>query len=99
MTTTQTAPLEIELAEYVHRAMRHAGVGISELATAVGASRNTVSRWVNGTTKPNARDRRAIELATGIPVGWLDAVMVRPEGFEPPAYWSVVSRDDLGLAA
>ena len=82
--TTEASPT-IELPECIWRAMRFAEMNYSELGEAIGASRDTISRWVGGRSVPKARDLAAIERATGLPDGWFDR-MVRPEGFEPPAY-------------
>ncbi len=57
-----------------------------ELADLTGMSRTTISKWENGVTTPGRAGAKLLALAFGCPEDWLLEGVVRPEGFEPPAY-------------
>ena len=62
------------------------GLDQDELADVTGMSRTTISKWENGTTEPSKAGIKLLSIAFGCPEEWLAAGVVRPEGFEPPAY-------------
>ena len=63
----------------------------AELAERIGVARQTISNWERGVAEPSATYFVRWANETGQPLAWLaEGVQVRPEGFEPPAYWSVV---------
>lgn len=82
------------LAERLKRARLVAGLEQAELSELIGASRASISNYENGRTEPTASTFVLWAEATGASLEWLAQGVVRPEGFEPPAYCSVA-----GLAA
>ncbi len=68
----------------------------AELAERIGVARQTVSNWERGLAEPSATHFVRWAKVTGQPLEWLaEGIEVRPEGFEPPAYWSVADLEDL----
>ena len=63
-----------------------AGLEQAELAAKVGSSRTTISNYETGRSEPTATVFVLIAEATGASLDWLALGVVRPEGFEPPAY-------------
>lgn len=55
----------------IRAARFHADMTADELAQAIGKTRNTVSRWENGTTSPTLEDLRNIARVTGVSVAYL----------------------------
>jgi len=66
-------------------------VGVQEMADYLGVSRASVSRWINGRGIVGKQTLRLWALRTGVALEWLEGE-ARPEGLEPPTFWSVVSR-------
>ena len=59
------------------------------IAERIGVSRQTVSNWERGLAEPGATYFVRWAKETGQPLEWLAegvSDVVRPEGFEPPAY-------------
>ena len=89
--------LEFDRADRMRKALRVSGMSVQEVADEIEVYRNTVGNWINGHTAPRPRDLRAFARVTKVPVSWLENGTlddVRPEGFEPPAYWSVACPTD-----
>ncbi|WP_373557869.1 helix-turn-helix domain-containing protein [Microbacterium sp. SZ1] len=79
---------EFDQADRIRRAMRVAGVGVTDLADALQVNRNTVGNWINGHNAPRRRDLMAIAMRTGFPLSWLETGEtpgnpVGPAGIEP----------------
>lgn len=83
-----------------------AGLDQTGIARLVGAGRSTVSNWENGMSEPQATQLARWAFVTDQTVDWLlEGVLeskmsptgdsegheARPEGFEPPTFWSGVS--------
>lgn len=74
------------------------------LAERVGVSRQTISHWERGGAEPGLTAAVRLALATGVSLDWLaegvetemapaandGSQAVRPKGFEPLTFWSVV---------
>ena len=69
-----------------------------ELAQRIGVSRQTISHWERGGAQPSLGDAAALARVTGVTLDWLAGGEARPEGFEPPTFWSVVA-EGMGLDA
>ncbi|MET0725940.1 MAG: helix-turn-helix transcriptional regulator [Leifsonia sp.] len=98
---------EFDLADRMRRALRVSGVSVHEMADYLEVTRGTVSTWINGRVSPSAQTLMLFAMRTGMPYAWLktgtapsedEAVDVRPEGFEPPTFCSVVDIADWRLA-
>jgi transcriptional regulator with XRE-family HTH domain len=64
---------EFDEADRMRKALRVAHVPVNDMADYLGVSRNTVSRWINGTVPPKAGVLRAWAMRTGVPYEWLSA--------------------------
>lgn len=75
----------------LRKAREHAGMKQSELAAAIGISRNSVSNYESGTTPPRQIVLNQWSLATGVPLAWLTSGEgddgVRHQGLEPRTRW------------
>lgn len=101
MTITLQA-LAFDKPDRMRKSLRVAGITGGEMAEFLGVDGGTVSTWLNGKHKPSKMALRLWAQKTEVPLSWLENGTVdgvRPEGFEPPAYWSVVDPESLGLAA
>lgn len=81
--------LQFETHDYVRKAVEVAGLSAGDFADAMGVSRNTVSRWLNGRARPSTAQMIAISVVTGVSLEWLTQGVARPEGLEPPTFCSV----------
>ena len=70
-TAEQQAVPQWDLADRMRKALRHAGVGVQEMAEYLGVGRNTVSTWINGRIRPSTQTLRLWALRCGIPLEWL----------------------------
>lgn len=64
-------PHEWEFGERMRDARKRAGMNQCELAKALHVSQNTISKWENGHTMPNAYHIYLMAKALGIGSGWL----------------------------
>lgn len=62
---------EFDMADRLRKALRHADVGVQEIADYLGVSRNTVGAWINGRTPPATAFVRLWAMRTGVPFEWL----------------------------
>lgn len=69
-TSTGLVP-EWDLADRMRKALRHADIGMTEMADYLEVNRNTIGNWVNGHTRPTAATLRAWALRTGVQYDWL----------------------------
>jgi transcriptional regulator with XRE-family HTH domain len=75
MTTMETSAFPAwDTADLLRKALRHAGVGVGEMAEYLGVERNTVSRYINGHVKPDVRTMRLWAMRCGVPYESLSAV-------------------------
>ena len=81
--------LQFQTHDHVRKAVEVAGLSVGEFAEALGVSRNTVSRWLNGRARPSTAQMIAISVVTGVPLEWLTQSVARPERLELPTFCSV----------
>lgn len=62
---------EFDLADRMRKALREAGMGVTEMADYLEVSRNTVGSWINGHVTPSGQTIRLWALRTGVPYAWL----------------------------
>jgi transcriptional regulator with XRE-family HTH domain len=60
-----------DTADRMRKALRHADMGVQEMADYLGVARNTVSTWVNGRIRPSKQTLRLWALRCGVPLEWL----------------------------
>ena len=60
-----------DTADRMRKALRVAGIGVSEMADYLGVSRTSVSNWINGRVPPSIQTLRLWALRTGVPYPWL----------------------------
>jgi transcriptional regulator with XRE-family HTH domain len=112
--TTQRSEIDVLIGQRVHHVLWRRKLQQRELASALGITQSTLSRRLRGESAWFAGDLVAVADALGVSVGWLfgEDETVRPKGFEPLTFWSVLwasvkrvairvtlSADDFGLAA
>lgn len=93
-----------ELSDRLRRSLRHAGMGVQEMADYLGVSRNSVGNWINGHKEPGVAYVKLWALRTGVPYQWLahgeqqsprqggpdgGVRTVRHQGLEPRTRWLV----------
>jgi len=87
----------------LRKAREFAGLEQVELAQRIDVHRGTIARYESGDVRVKLPVVIAWAMATGVDANWLlngdddgDSAtvsdLVRPEGFEPPTYWSVAER-------
>lgn len=62
---------EFDLADRMRKALRHADVGVGEMAGYLEVSRETVSSWINGRGKPSPQSIYLFAMRTGVDRDWL----------------------------
>lgn len=72
-----------DLADRMRKSLRHANVGVQEMADYLDVSRNTVSTWVNGRIAPSTQTAKLWALRTGVPYTWLCHGNTRPCDLAP----------------
>ena len=72
-------------------ALRHAGVGVQEMADYLEVARNTVSTWINDKITPSKQTMRLWALRCGVSLDWLETGKA-PTGPSGPEGW-YTSRD------
>jgi transcriptional regulator with XRE-family HTH domain len=55
----------------MRKALRHAGLGVAEMAGYLDVSRTSVSNWINGRIMPSTQTLRLWALRTGVAFEWL----------------------------
>lgn len=58
-------------ADRLRKALRHADVGVQEMANYLGVDRSTVSTWINGRIEPSVQTMRVWAVRTGVPYSWI----------------------------
>ena len=74
------------LADRLRKSRQMAGLEQADVAELLGVSRNTISNYETGKSEPTATTFVLWAEATRASLDWLALGIVRPEGFEPPAY-------------
>lgn len=105
--STGTIP-DITRGDRMRVSLRHASLGVQEMAAYLDVSRNAVSNWINDRVTPSKQTMRLWALRCGVPLEWLETGQApvggpgpgaaRSEGLEPPTFWLGVS-NVVGLAA
>ena|SRR5258706_2377528 len=72
-----------DLADKMRKSLRHAGLGVAEMADYLDVDRSTVSTWINGRIEPSARVVQLWALRTGIPYTWYCHGDLRPCDYAP----------------
>jgi transcriptional regulator with XRE-family HTH domain len=62
---------EWDVADRLRKALRHADLGVTEIADYLGVSRTSVSNWINGRVDPSTQTLRLWALKTGVAYEWL----------------------------
>ena len=62
---------EWDVADRMRKSLRHADIGVQEIADYLGVSRNTVSTWINGRIQPGRQTLRLWALRCGVDFEWL----------------------------
>ena len=73
-----TAVPEFQTYDRMRKAIEVADVPIVTMADELGVSRETISRWLNGRTKPSRATLRVWALRTGVPFEWLETGSLLP---------------------
>lgn len=85
----------------LRKAREHAGMTQLELAETIGVSRNSVSNYESGVTRPRQIVLNQWSLATGVPLSWLTSGEgddgVRHQGLEPRTRWFGGSLEPIDL--
>jgi len=55
----------------MRRVLRHAGIGVQEMADYLDVDRSTVSTWINDRIEPSTQTLRLWSMRTGVPLEWL----------------------------
>lgn len=64
---------EWDLADRLRKSLRVSGLGVHEIAAALGVSRNTASNWINGRGEPSHNQLAVWAALTDAPVCWLES--------------------------
>ena len=94
---TRVPRVDIHLGMRMAAARNEAGVTQERMAQMLGCNRRTIVRWESGSHSVPPAVLISYSVATDVNLGWLQSgvfgeftpdwnYMVRPEGFEPPAY-------------
>ena len=62
----------ITLGDRMRMALRHADLGVQDIAERLGVARNTVSTWINGRVEPSRQTLMLWALMTEVSLGWLE---------------------------
>jgi transcriptional regulator with XRE-family HTH domain len=60
-----------DMADRMRKSLRHADLGVQEIADYLGVARNTVSTWINGRIEPSTQTLRLWAMRTGVSFEWL----------------------------
>jgi transcriptional regulator with XRE-family HTH domain len=72
-----------DLSDRMVKSLRHAGLGVAEIADYLDVSPRTVSNWLSGRIEPSDRTARLWALRTGIPYTWFCHGDLRPCDYAP----------------
>jgi transcriptional regulator with XRE-family HTH domain len=92
-----------DLADRMRKALRHAGLGVAEIADYLDVSRTSVSNWINGRVMPSTQTLRLWSLRTGVPFDWLRGDdgprRLRGDRFKMRCSWTSGNSGPLGWLA
>jgi transcriptional regulator with XRE-family HTH domain len=74
-----------DLADRMTKSLRHAGLGVAEIADYLDVSPRTVSNWLSGRITPPAAKARLWALRTGVPFTWFCHGSLEPCDIAPIA--------------
>lgn len=60
------------LGDRMHKALRSADMGVSEMADYLGVARNTVSTWIHDKIRPSKQTLRLWSMRTGVSLTWIE---------------------------
>jgi transcriptional regulator with XRE-family HTH domain len=60
-----------DLADRMRKSLRHAGIGVQDMAEYLDVDRSTVSTWINGRIEPSVQTAKLWALRTGVPYTYL----------------------------
>jgi transcriptional regulator with XRE-family HTH domain len=87
---------EWDVADRMRKALRHADLGVQEIADYLGVSRNTASTWINGRIVPSTQTLRLWAMRCGVSYEWLnddpDAISPGPCRARPAGYRALSPR-------
>jgi transcriptional regulator with XRE-family HTH domain len=72
-----------DLSDKLAKSLRHAGLGVADMADYLDVSTRTISNWLSGRIEPNDRTMRLWALRTGIPYTWYCHGDLRPCDYGP----------------
>lgn len=64
--------LEFDLADRLRRALRISNTSVQEMADELDLDRNSVSRYINGHTRPARSALIVWAMKTGVPIEWIE---------------------------
>lgn len=83
---------EFDLSDYLTKALRQSGLGVSEMAEQLGVTRETVGRWINGRGEPKRGALVAWAAITGVDLAWLEtAPRARRDSNPKPSDWGLTA--------
>ena len=90
---------ELDTADRMRVAIRHAGIGVGEMAGYFGVTAHTVGAWVNGRNRPTVQTLRLWALRTGVSFEWLAGLPRLDSNQQPSGYpiLQVVDRSYSGV--
>lgn len=62
---------DFDLADRLRKSLRVVRLPVSEIAADLGVSRNTVSNWINGRSRPNEQQLQLWAAYAHAPLSWL----------------------------
>lgn len=69
--TPSVAIPEWDMADRMRKSLRHADIGVQEMADYLGVDRGTISNWINGRIKPRKQALLLWAMRTGVSYDWL----------------------------
>jgi len=95
---------EWDIADRMRKSLRHAGIGVQQMADYLDVDRSTVSTWINGRITPSTQTLRLWALRCGVDYAWLTGKPDRPATLRPAKTGSIIGtcwtlQHNLGLAA
>lgn len=75
--------LEFDLADRLRKSLRVSGVSVQEMADYLEVNRNTIGRWMAGSSEPKALYLRMWALRNKVPLEWLQTGQVKDETPSP----------------
>lgn len=88
MSTYKNYPFAYDfyLADRLRKSLRVVGLGVSDMAQALGVSRNTVSNWINGRARPGSTQLSLWAIYADAPLDWLKSGEAPPIESDAPQH-------------